>query len=396
MKILHTVESYLPMQHGMQEVVKQLSEKLTKYGHDVTIATSFCEERNFDILNNVKIVQFRISGNAVKGYNATDDEIDRYKNFIKNSEFDVIVNFAAQQWATDLTLDLLENIDSVKILVPTGFSFLHKNRYCEYYEKMKTWLKLYDMNVFLSNNYQDINFAKDAGVKDTILIPNGADENEFENVDYSDICSKYDIKNDNFLILLVGSHTGIKGHKEAIRIFKKANIKNATLVIIGKKVSEKCTKNCKNQSKLIKYNPFHFIKNKKLLLLNIERHETVKLFKRADLFLFPSNLECSPIVLFEAMASKTPFLVSDCGNSKEIISWSKSGVMLPTSKKEKGFVKVDIKKSAKILEDIVKNGEKRKELSENGYNSWKENFTWEKIARNYENLYLTLLKNKKR
>ena len=40
MKILHTVESYLPARHGMSEVVRQVSERLVAKGHEVTVATS--------------------------------------------------------------------------------------------------------------------------------------------------------------------------------------------------------------------------------------------------------------------------------------------------------------------------------------------------------------------
>ena len=45
MKIVHTVESYLPAHHGMAEVVRQLSEGLVQLGHDVVILTSFHPER---------------------------------------------------------------------------------------------------------------------------------------------------------------------------------------------------------------------------------------------------------------------------------------------------------------------------------------------------------------
>ena len=38
---------------------------------------------------------------------------------------------------------------------------------------------------------------------------------------------------DKFIILTVGSHTGIKGHKECIQAFRKAKIKNSVLVVIG-------------------------------------------------------------------------------------------------------------------------------------------------------------------
>ena len=44
MKILHTVEFYHPSVGGMQEVVKQLSERLVRLGHNVTVATSQLKE----------------------------------------------------------------------------------------------------------------------------------------------------------------------------------------------------------------------------------------------------------------------------------------------------------------------------------------------------------------
>src|SRR5688572_4849696 len=105
MKILHTVESYLPSRHGMQEVVMQLSENLAKLGHQVTIATSFNNQRASDVISNIPIVSFKVSGNAVLGMKG---ETSEYQEFLKNSDFDVITNFAAQQWATDLALPVLK------------------------------------------------------------------------------------------------------------------------------------------------------------------------------------------------------------------------------------------------------------------------------------------------
>jgi hypothetical protein len=67
MKILHTVEFYHPSIGGTQEVVKQISERLVKSGHDVTIATTRLPERNARDLNGVRIEEFDVSGNAVRG-----------------------------------------------------------------------------------------------------------------------------------------------------------------------------------------------------------------------------------------------------------------------------------------------------------------------------------------
>jgi len=47
MNILHCVESYYPSVGGMQEVVKQLSERLVKLGHAVKVATRNNPDRNF-------------------------------------------------------------------------------------------------------------------------------------------------------------------------------------------------------------------------------------------------------------------------------------------------------------------------------------------------------------
>jgi glycosyltransferase involved in cell wall biosynthesis len=55
------------------------------------------------------------------------------------------------------------------------------------------------------------------------------------------------------------------------------------------------------------------------MITSLSRIETLAAYHQADLFLFPSNIECSPLVLFESIASKTPFLTTDVGNAKEII-----------------------------------------------------------------------------
>lgn len=76
MKIFHCVESYFPAIGGMQEVVKQLSERLVALGHDVTVLTRFHSDRKFDSLNGVKIRTFNIIGNP-KTPETENDQIGR-------------------------------------------------------------------------------------------------------------------------------------------------------------------------------------------------------------------------------------------------------------------------------------------------------------------------------
>lgn len=389
MKILHTVESYLPSTGGMAKVVQELSERLAKLGHELSIATSYHPQRNNLIINQVKINQFKIKGKAVTGYQAEKKELRLYQDFLLQSDFDIITNFAAQQWATDLALPILSEIKAKKVFVPTGFSGFYLFQYKQYFKRMKRWMKLYDMNVFLSNDYRDINFARENGVKKKVLIPNGASEEEFLSTEHIDIRKKLGIPASHFLILLVGAHTGAKGHKEAIEIFKQASILNSTLLIVAHRLNSPCARNCYLKQKLFK---LRFKKDyKQLIITSLARSETINAYRQADLFLFPSLIECSPLVLFESMASKTPFLVTDVGNSKEIISWSRSGKLLPTMIDPQGFSHARINQSAKVLENIYNNRYQREIMAESGYKVWQKQFTWEKITKRYEKLYQSLL-----
>ena len=89
--------------------------------------------------------------------------------------------------------------------------------------------------------------------------------------------------------------------------------------------------------------------------------------------------------------SKTPFISTDVGNAKEIIRWSNAGMLLPTIKNKNGHSFADINKSALSLETIYNNSKKRKTMAQNGYNAWKKRFTWDKIAKQYEQVYQNII-----
>jgi len=386
LNILHLVQEYAPAIGGMSEVVKQLSERLVSMGHSVTVATGINTERKSDIINGVKIISFSITGNYVMGYKGNTKE---YEDFLLNSKFDVVTLFAAQQWATDIALPILTKIQGKKVFVPTGFSYFYNPIYSSYYEKMKVWMKQFDANVFLSNDYRDINFAKENSITKNYLIPNGAAEEEFDKPIEIDIRKKLNIPENSFLILHVGSFTGAKGQPEAVKIFLKANIPNAVLLLAGHK-NNLFRKLFTSHYRFILLNLKKIFKRKKIIITELNRQETIDAYKTADLFLFPSNIECSPIVLFECMAAKIPFASSDVGNAKEIAQWGGNGFILPTEKDEIEWGKIKIDESAKMLEEIVSDKETLNQMAKNGYKAWKNSYTWQKIAQQYEKLYLSL------
>lgn len=389
MKILHCVELYFPSIGGMQEVVRQLSERLVSAGHEVTVATRKLNERKESTHNGVAIIEFDIQGNYAYGMKG---EVEAYRKFLLSSRYDIVTFFAAQQWATDIALPILDQIRGKKISVPTGYSGFYMPEFQTYFSQMKSWIFGYDMNIYLSHDYTDIRFAQENGVTHLTVIPNGAGENEFLLSSTLDIRKELNIPKNHFILLHVGTYTGAKGHQEAIEIFLRSSIPHATLLMIGDKAE-------KYEERYIKKPLMFFLRlinklkgDKRIIFDSFSREHTVAAYQQSDLFLFPSNIECSPIVLFECAAAGLPFISTEVGNAAEIAQWTHGGEIMPTRKDANRFSHPILSGSVKLLNSLYNNKEKRKEMSDTSRKIWKEKFSWEVIAKQYEELYLEISK----
>ena len=388
MRILHTVEFYHPSKGGAQEVVRQVSEQLVKRGHQVCVATTRLEERGSRYINGVQIEEFRISGNVTYGLQG---ELERYQKFLVEGQFDVMMNYAAQEWTADLAFPLLDRLSIVKVLVPCGFSGLYHPAYQRYYEEMPKVMQKYDALVFHASQYRDIEFAREHVMRHMQIIPNGASREEFETSQPS-FRKRYHVPEQTPLLLSVGSHTGYKGHDVVLKAFHQARISSATLALIGNTPDRGgCWMECKIRSTGINLSG---LGRKRVILLDPPRSELVAAYQAADLFVFASNIEYSPLVLFEAMASHTPFLSNACGNAAEIAGWSKGGIIVETEPWTFGRVKTKPEILARAIKDLLKKPDLRQQMANAGYAAWQERFTWEKIAREYEELYMSLLEKR--
>jgi glycosyltransferase involved in cell wall biosynthesis len=401
----------------MSEVVRQISERLAARGHEVIVATRSDPQRGSDVINGVSVQSFDVTGKSAVGVYG---DIHGYQKFLLENDADVVVNFAAQQWATDLVFPLLENLPSKKVFVPTGFSALGDPLFASYFEKMKDWMQLYDACVFLSDEYRDIKFARKAGITKCAIIPNAAAQDEFDRPKDQSLRRRLGILEGDFLIIHVAGYLSVaKGQIEAVRMFGESNIQNATLLLICGEFSEGLLsgvhprKLARGLWQLLRGRGFSgFVPawqialrkwlqrkgnratNRQILTASLSREDTVSAFLDADLFLFPSWIECSPLVLFEAAASETPFLVTDVGNSREIIKWTGGGELLPGTRKNdiEGSFIADVNAGAQVLDKLWENPAKRAAMGASAHKAWKENFQWEKIANRYEELYMALLR----
>lgn len=368
MRILHTVEFYEPSKGGAQEVVKQLSERLAARGHDVTVATSFLPERTATELKGVKIQQFRLRGNAVKGI---EGEAGAYQEFLLDSNFDVVMNYAAQTWTTDLTFPILSQIQAKKVLAPLGYSRLRDRRYANYFRELPGYLRQYDRLVYTSEQYQDKAFGDQHGAGNkAVIIPNGASPQEFEQPPLG-FRERYGIESEH-MFLSVSNHYFAKGHLFVLDAFRRAGVQDATLVIIGERPQAhgwySCFPVCSLMSTL----------NSSIWILHdVPREWVVSAYQEADLFLFGSKVECAPLVMYECFASRTPFITTDVGNVKD----------------HGDITRIVTNKDAMAEEicSFTRQPESFRSLAERAHEVFEADYTWGKIVERYETLYETVL-----
>lgn len=125
------------------------------------------------------------------------------------------------------------------------------------------------------------------------------------------------------------------------------------------------------------------------MLLDLPRKDVIAAFHAADLFIFCSRLEYSPLVLYESLAAKTPFISSDCGNAGEIARWTGGGIVIPSTPSPDGLVSIKSKQMANEIEKLIKDPSRIQHFAEVGHNAWMNRFTWENITIQYERLYLS-------
>jgi len=386
LKILHTVEFYYPSIGGAQEVVRRLSERMVAAGHDVTVATTKMPNRKNLVHNGVKIVEFDVSGNKVNGFKGKDQK--KYQEYLIKSDFDVIMGYAAQQWTADLLFEVIDKIKAKKIFVPCGYSALYDPTYKKYFDALPSILKKYDATVYLSYDYRDINFAREHKIKNIRIIPNGADEHEFTDPLTHErkvfLRNKYGIG--GFTIMTIGLY-GEKGHLDTLRTFKKLPVSKATFLSVGStRPDDGNYREFAEQAALVN-NRRKFVGKRVIMVDGDHRDDIRDLLKMCDVFVFLSNIECSPLVLFEAAAAGVPFLATPAGNSAEIAEWTGAGVIVKAHPSHNSRVVADQKDTLIKLTKLALNRKLREKLGRDGKKSWQEKFTWERLAKEYLTLY---------
>jgi glycosyltransferase involved in cell wall biosynthesis len=388
MRLLLTSEFYAPSVGGAQEVTRQVAERLAARGHDVTVATTALPERTDPVINGVHVAGFHVAGNGRLGVTG---EVERYRRFVRDGGFDLVFNYAAQQWTTDALLPVLQEIPARKILAPCGFSGLPDPGWHDYFSRLPSLLAGYDHLVLHSEGYRDAQFLRRHGIDAWSVIANGADEREFSNLPARGTARDWlGLPSHEPVLLTVGSHTGQKGHLESIGAVRALATAKATLLLVGNTVHGRgCLWSCRARSAELRIRSRG---RKRVMIRDLDREHRLRAFAAADLFVFASNIECSPLVLFESVAAGLPFVSADVGNAGEIASWTNGGEVVPSNVDESALVRLDPLELAVRVDALLAEPERMRRMGRAGREVWQSRYTWEALSRDYEELFARIVR----
>ena len=377
MKILMLTWEYPPrVVGGISKVVYDLSHKMVKEGNEVTVVT-YRDGDNVKYYENDKGVEvYRVDNYMIRPNNFIDWIMQLNFNMItktneiinKNGKFDVIhahdwlVAYSAKSIKESYNIPLISTIHATESGRNSG---IHDET--QRYINDSEWMLTYESSeVIVNSNYMKNEVQRLFGLPyDKInVIPNGVNLQLFSNVniDY-DFRRQYAMDNEK-IILYVGRLVYEKGIQNLIAAMPKIldRYHDSKLIICGRggMIDE-----LREQVKYLG------IENKVYFAGYCDSKKMQKMYKCADVAVFPSTYEPFGIVAIESMLSGTPTIVSDVGGLNEIIEHGVTGM--------KSYA-CNANSIADSVLSLLFDPKLCANISQNAIKKVKENYNWSKIT----------------
>ena len=383
MKILMLTWEYPPrIVGGIARVVHDLSKRLIKDGHEVTVITyKDGEVPEFENDKGVKV--HRIDNYMIHPNNFVDWIMQMNFNMIakanelisKGEKFDVIhahdwlVAFAAKNLKNSYNIPIISTIHATEAGRNSG---IHDD--VQRYINDTEWLLTYESSeVIVNSNYMKCELQRLFGLpfEKINVVPNGINTNNFNGIekDY-EFRRQYAMDNEK-IILYVGRLVYEKGIQNLISAMPKIlnGYNDSKLIIAGK---GGMLEELRNQA-------YSMGLGEKVYFTGyLDSKQVQKMYKCADVAVFPSTYEPFGIVALESMLAGVPTVVSDVGGLDEIIDHGVDGM-----KSYAGNANSIADSVLTLLYDhkLCSN------ISKNAKAKVKEQFNWNKIAQDTHFIY---------
>ena len=331
MKILMLTWEYPPrIVGGIARVVHDLSHKLVKDGHEVTVVT-YKDGNALDYEDDKGVKVYRVNNYMISPNNFIDWIMQLNFNMVakasqiinEQGKFDCI---HAHDWLVAYAAKTLKNSYNIPIVSTIHATEAGRNSgihdETQRYINDTEWMLTYESaEVIVNSNYMKNELQRLFGLpyEKINVIPNGVNLNLFNGIerDYN-FRRKYAMDNEK-VILFMGRLVYEKGIQHLISAMPKIleGYHDAKLVICGKGGM---------QDELQEQVNAMGIGNKVYFAGYMKGKDVQKMYKAADIAVFPSTYEPFGIVALEAMLSENPIVVSDIGGLNEIVEHRVNGM----------------------------------------------------------------------
>lgn len=391
MKILMLSWEYPPrIVGGISRVVHDLAQKLGEEGNEVHVVT--CWEPNtkdFEKDKNVfvhRVHTFNINANFIEWVHHLNFAMVEYCVRIFNdcTKFDIIhahdwiVAFAARTLKYSYKVPLVSTIHATEFGRNNG---LH-NDLQRYIGSVEWWLTYESWRVICNSNYMrgEINYVFQLPNDKLKVIPNGVEVNKFKGIERDYDFRRSFVADNEKMVFFVGRLVQEKGVSILMDAIPKIlHYYNDVKFVIGGKGPQLDYLKGKAE--------YMGISNKVYFTGYVSDENLLKLYKCADISVFPSTYEPFGIVALEGMIAEAPVVVSDVGGMGEIINHGHDGM--------KAYVG-----NANSLADSILALLYDKNLADkcvkNAIQKVKTTYTWDIIAKQTLSLYKEVIKESKK
>lgn len=377
MKILMLTWEYPPrIVGGIARVVHDLSKRLIKDGHEVTVVTYRDNADVPEYENDKGVNVYRVDNYMIHPNNFIDWIMQLNFNMLskateiinKEGGFDVI---HAHDWLVTYAAKSLKNAYYIPIVATIHATEAGRNSgihdETQRYINDTEWLLTYEATeVIVNSNYMKNEIQRLFGLPfDKInVIPNGINLSNFTGIerDY-DFRRQYAMDNEK-IILYVGRLVYEKGVQHLIAAMPKilSNYNDAKLIIAGRGgMMDELRAEASNLG----------LNDKIYFTGYLNSKQVQKMYKCADVAVFPSTYEPFGIVALEAMLAGVPTVVSDVGGLDEIVTHGVDGM--------KSYAG-NANSIADSVTALLYDHQLATNVSKKAKQKVKDQFNWEKIA----------------
>mgnify|MGYP002539370846 FL=1 len=377
MKILMLTWEYPPrIVGGIARVVHDLSKRLIKDGHEVTVVTYRDSADVPEYENDKGVNVYRVDNYMIHPNNFIDWIMQLNFNMLskateiinKEGGFDVI---HAHDWLVTYAAKSLKNAYDIPIVATIHATEAGRNSgihdETQRYINDTEWLLTYEATeVIVNSNYMKNEIQRLFGLPfDKInVIPNGINLSNFTGIerDY-DFRRQYAMDNEK-IILYVGRLVYEKGVQHLIAAMPKilSNYNDAKLIIAGRGgMMDELRSEASNLG----------LNDKIYFTGYLNSKQVQKMYKCADVAVFPSTYEPFGIVALEAMLAGVPTVVSDVGGLDEIVTHGVDGM--------KSYAG-NANSIADSVTALLYDHQLATNVSKKAKQKVKDQFNWEKIA----------------